>query len=403
LSKNLTTYTMAENIKHFPVNWIDGMKINKNHFIDLQDNIEDLVRDARTIGVNYLNYGLLSTPLTRPFQYSISIDAHKELTVTIKFIKAVTPGGGRIEITDYTGEFSERIELNDFDFRENNYFLLLNIDPFQRVPSGEQKMDEVPPRFPNALPRYFLTSILESEVNQNNIGALQFPLAKFKTMADSYEIITDFIPPCLMVNSHPTLLALFENYDNFFKQIEFNAVQISQKIRFRNTTEDENIIAKMVFDACDKIKVLTAQYITRNKWSGNNMNPMEVLENIISLARVIKNTFDSFSGDGKEVLFNYFSEWTEISSGDYERLFTDTINVKYNAFDISPTVNQAIRFIDRIGTLFGILNQLDYIGKKKDSGIFVNENILRTAKPSFFGNSNDDDDQPRTSPSFLAE
>ena len=23
---------MAENIKHFPVNWIDGMKINKKHF-----------------------------------------------------------------------------------------------------------------------------------------------------------------------------------------------------------------------------------------------------------------------------------------------------------------------------------------------------------------------------------
>jgi hypothetical protein len=219
---------MAENIKHFPVNWIDGMKINKKHFIDLQDNMEDLLRDTRTMGINYLNYGLLSTPLTRPFQYSISIDAHKELSVTIKFLKAVTPGGGRIEITDYTGEFAERIELKDFDFRENNYFLLLNINPFQRIPSGEQNMEEVPPRFPNALPYCFLTSVLETEVTQNNIGALQFPLAKFRTTADSYEILTDYIPPCLMVNSHPSLLMLFENYETFFKQMEFNAVQVSQ-------------------------------------------------------------------------------------------------------------------------------------------------------------------------------
>lgn len=393
---------MAENIKHFPVNWIDGMKINKKHFIDLQDNIEDLIRDARTIGVNYLNYGLLSTPHTRPFQYSISIDAHKELTVTIKFMKAVTPGGGRIEITDFTGEFTERIELNDFDFRENNYYLLLNIDPFKRVPSGEQNMEEVPPRFPNALPHYFLTSVIETEVNQNNIGALQFPLAKFKTTADGYEVFTDFIPPAVTVNSHPALLALFENYDTFFKQMEFNAVQISQKIRFRNSTEDENVIASMVFDACDNVKTFTAGHITRNKWTGDNMSPMEMLENTVGLARVIKNTFDSFSGDGKEILYNYFSEWTEISSGDYERLFTDTINIKYSAYDISPVVSQATKFIERIGGLFSLLNQLDYIGKKKDPGIFVNENVLRTSKPSFFGGQ-ENNEEPRTSPSFLAE
>lgn len=392
---------MAENLKHFPVNWIDGMKINKNHFIDLQDNIEDLVRDARAIGVNHLNYGLLPTHLTRPFQYSISIDAHNELSVTIKFLKAVTPGGGRIEITDFTGEFSERIELKDFDFKENNYFLLLNIDPFQRIPSGEQNMQEVPPRFPNALPYYFLTSVLETEVNQNNIGSLQFPLAKFKTSADSYEILTDFIPPCMVINSHPLLLSLFESYEMFFKQMEFMSVQICQKIRFRNTTEDENIIAKMVFDACENIKLFTAQYITKNKWVGFNMYPMEVLENTVGLARVIKNTFDSFSGDGKEILFNYFSEWTDISSGDYERLFTDTINVKYNAYDIFPTVSRVKHFIEKVELLFNILNQLDYIGKKRDAGIFVNENILRTEKPLFASGTTNE--SQNSSPSFLAE
>ncbi|MFC6097603.1 hypothetical protein ACFPVY_13180 [Flavobacterium qiangtangense] len=393
---------MAENIKHFPVNWIDGMKINKNHFITLQDNIEDLVRDARNLGVNELNYGLMSTHLTRPFQYSISIDAHNELSVNIKMMKAVTPGGGRIEITDFTGEFNEKIELKDFDFKENNYYLLLNVDPFQRIPTGEQNMEEIPPRFPNAMSRYFLTSVIESEVNQNNIGALQFPLAKFKTSANSYEILTDYIPPSLTVNSHQTLITLFENYESFFKQLEFNAVQISQKIRFRNSTEDENLIANMVFDSCGKILNYVAQNITRNKWTSFQMKPMEVLENVVSLARIIKNSFDSFSGDGKEMLFNYFSEWTEISSGDYERLFSETINSKYKAFDIEPTVAHANNFIAKIDYLFNLLNQLDYIGKKRDTGIFVNENIVRNEKVSFFGNENKDDNPP-SSPSFLAE
>lgn len=398
---------MAENIKHFPVNWIDGMKINKNHFVTLQDNIEDVLRDARSLGTSELNYGLLTTNLTRPFQYSISIDAHKELSVNIKFLKAVTPGGGRIEITDYTGEFSEKIELKDFDFKENNYFLLLNVNPYQRIPSGEQNMEETPPRFPNALPHYFLTSVIESEVNQNNIGSLQFPIAKYKTASDSYEILTDYIPPALTVNSHPALINLFENYESFFKQLEFNAVQVSQKIRFRNNTEEENLIANIVFEVCEKTLMYVGQHITRNKWVNFNMKPIEVLDNIVSLARVMKNTFDSFSGDGKEMAFNYFADWTEISSGEYERLFSDTINSKYRAFDITPAVEQSMYFIAKTDYLFNILNQLDYIGKKRDAGIFVNENIVRNDRTAtgFFSSSTttDDNDKPNSSPSFLAE
>ncbi|WP_306353351.1 hypothetical protein [Flavobacterium sp. '19STA2R22 D10 B1'] len=395
---------MAENIRHFPVNWIDGMKINKNHFIDLQDNMEDLIRDARNIGTNVLHYGLLTTNLNNPFEYSVTIDAHNELSVSIKLLKAITPGGGRIEITEYTGGYSEKIELKNFDLKENNYYLLLNVDPFQRIPSGTQNMDEVPPRFPAALSKYFLTSLVESEVNQNNIGPLQFPIAKFRTTPNGFEILSGYIPPSMTVNSHPALINLFESYEVFFKQLEFNCVQISQKIRFRNMNEDENMIAKIVFAICEKTLSYAGQNITMNKWQNFNSQPMFVLDKVVSLARVMKNSFDTFSGDGKEMLFNYFSEWTEMSSGDYEKIFSETINIQYKGFDIELCVNQVKEFITKIDYLFSILNQLDYIGKKRDSGIFVNENIIKTDKSttSFF-NVNDKKDEGPNSPSFLAE
>jgi hypothetical protein len=395
---------MAENIKHFPVNWIEGMKINKNHFIELQDNIEDLIRDARNLEVNELHYGLLSTNLSRPFQYAISIDSHNELSIDIKMLKAVTPCGGRIEITDYTGPFLEKIELKDIDFKENNYFLLLNVDPYHRIPSGEQNMEEIPPRFPHTTSRYFITTVVESEVSQNNIGALQFPIAKFKTLPNSYEILTDYIPPCLTVNSHPSLISLFEAYDSFYKQLEFNSVQIIQKIKFRNSNDEENVIASMVLEACQKILDHVEKHITQNKWVNYSAKPITILDNVITLSRTLKNCFDSFSGDGKEMLFNYFAEWTDNKSGDYERLFADTINIKYKAFDIEVTVNQVRFFISRIDNLYAILNQLDYIGRKKDTGIFVNENVLKDRVTSnIFGSDNKNDETPSSSPSFLAD
>ena len=396
---------MAENIKHFPVNWIDGMKINKNHFIEFQDNMEDLIRDARNLEVNELNYGLLSTPLSRPFQYAISIDTHNELSIDIKMLKAVTPAGGRIEITDYTGEFSEKIALKDLDKKDNDYYLMLNIDPFSRIPSGEQNMEEVPPRFPNALPKYTITSIVESEVNQNNIGPLQFPLAKFKTSSNNYEILTSYIPPCLTLNSHPSLISLYESYDLFFKQLEFYSIQINRKIKFRNNNEDENLISNMVFEVCDKALRYVELEITKNKWVSYNLKPIDLLNNVITLSRTIKNSFDYFSGDGKEMLFNYFSEWTDVTSGEYEKLFTDTINVKYKAYDIEPVVIQIQDFMTKVDQLFSILNQLDYIGKKRDAGIFVNENILKNDRKTsgLFGSNNNDNDAPESSPTFLAD
>lgn len=395
---------MAENIKHFPVNWIEGMKINKNHFIELQDNIEDLVRDSRNLETNELNYGLLSTNLSRPFQYGISIDSHKELSIDVKMLKAVTPCGGRIEITDFTGPFSEKIELKDFDLNENSYYLLLNVDPYNRIPSGEQNMEEMPPRFPYAISKYSITTVLESDVNQNNIGPLQFPIAKFKTSSDNYEIITDYIPPCLTVNSHPSLIKLFENYDLFFKQIEFHSVQIIQKIKFRSITEDENVISSMVLDACKTSLSYVEKHITMSKWVSYNTKPIEVLSNLVGLARTLKNCFDTFSGDGKEMLFNYFSEWTDTKSGDFERLFTDTINIKYKSYDIKESLDQINFFVSNIDNLYSILNQLDYIGRKRDTGIFVNENVLKTEQTSSIFNNEKEKDKPsNSSPSFLAD
>ena len=161
----------------------------------------------------------------------------------------------------------------------------------------------------------------------------------------------------------------------------------------------------MVHVACEKILQYVEKHITDNKWISFNTKPITVLETVVSLARTLKNCFDTFSGDGKEMLFNYFSEWTDTKSGDYERLFTDTINIKYKAYDIEPTVNQVMFFISKMESLFSLLNQLDYIGKKRDAGIFVNENVLRNDRltSTIFGSDNKNDSEPNSSPSFLAD
>ena len=63
---------MIEKLNHFPVNWIDGMKINKNHFLEVQNFVSDSVRDSVGIHTSMINYGLL--PVAEPIKMNLIID-----------------------------------------------------------------------------------------------------------------------------------------------------------------------------------------------------------------------------------------------------------------------------------------------------------------------------------------
>ena len=49
-------------LTHYPVNWIDGMKLSSSHFIAEQDFVTDSVRDAIALQTTDLNYGLQPKP-----------------------------------------------------------------------------------------------------------------------------------------------------------------------------------------------------------------------------------------------------------------------------------------------------------------------------------------------------
>ena len=127
------------------------------------------------------------------------------------------------------------------------------------------------------------------------------------------------------------------------------------------------------------------------------MAPRHLLGVVISFARLFKNAVDAAPSQNKELLFNYFGEWTDLKGGDYEKLFTNVINQEYKHHDIEENVVIVEAFISIIDKLFTLLTQIDYIGKRKDMGIFVNENALKEdkkGKAKSGGNA---------TPSFLAE
>ncbi|HUN03473.1 MAG TPA: hypothetical protein PLS00_11505, partial [Niabella sp.] len=108
---------------------------------------------------------------------------------------------------------------------------------------------------------------------------------------------------------------------------------------------------------------------------------------------VLKNTIDLRIGSGKDELMNYLCEWCELNQGELESLLSNMAALRYNHNDINQNINAIIEFAKVIGKLFNTLSNLEFIGKRKESGLFVKEepiasqadSIAPKPKRRFFG------------------
>ncbi|MGJ8737156.1 hypothetical protein [Zobellia laminariae] len=377
---------MIEDIKNFKINWVDGMKISKEHFESLQNFAENSIKDAYVVRKGRYGHGFLASYLDGNNEYAINLDIHKSLKVSIKKLRAITPNGNRIEITENTPSVKEEIVVDELaDSNLDEGFLLINLDTENTIPFGEQDPKEIPPRHPFLTNGQFFTFITSDDLAKSGLSGNQLPIAKIQKEGKSLSIATDYIPPSLTLGAHESLIDFYNEAENFVKMTERNAILIVQKIMAK---QSDNPVADAMHLAVDKAYAYLAQQITKIKWEEYDMHPKELLEIIVSFARVFKGSVDISSSQNKEELFNYFGEWTELKGGDYEKIFTDVINMQYNHNDVNQNIILASGFMSVIDRLLTVLTQVDYIGKRRDMGIFVNENIVKnkqdkSGKPSF--------------------
>ena len=365
---------MIEKLNHFPVNWIDGMKINKNHFLEVQNFVSDSIRDSVGIHTSMMNYGLL--PVAEPIKMNLIIDNHKLLRIKVEECHAITPNGSRIDIgTSESLSLSIPYPEAVRELKENENAVLLaciSVNHFKRTPYGEPDPEENPPRYPYTHPEYSLNLIPEDELkNTIGFGANYLTIGKILVSAGESKIDDNYIPPSVSVSSHQKLQDLYTEIDRFYGQIELYAVQIAQKIHAKKQSNDLAVMMEMM---SDKTLNYLGMEINRLRWMSPHTPPANMLLSVVALARVLKNFIDARSGAGKEELLNYFAEWCNVSQGDFEVIFSETINTDYNHNQIDRVISKITRFMKTLEDLFSILSRLDYIGKKRDGSIFVSEN-----------------------------
>jgi hypothetical protein len=375
---------MQSSSEYLPVNWVDGMKINKSHFI-AQDNAFTY-RQAHTVSsfLNEHNYGLL--PVFDRHHTSaklfLSLDNEQTVHLRIQRCRAISRGGYVMEFdsdTALTGQQLSagvpglQVPFSELKDRSAFYYVVLSIDPYERVPFGTADPKETPPRMPFTMPVYYLTLLPAAETSAVSLGNFQVPVGKVVVEEQLVRLVENYIPPCTAVNSHYELLEVHAGLEQFFGQMELYALQIIQKILQK---KQQNELADAIYKISENLTTFTATEYSNFKMSYLYQPPVFMITAVAGMARLIKNTMDFYVGTSKDELVSYCTEWCGVSQGELETAITTLCNYQYNHLDINDALEKVLKFTQIISSLFGSLARLEYIGKKKESGIFVKEQVL---------------------------
>ncbi|HTE02132.1 MAG TPA: hypothetical protein VK668_22745 [Mucilaginibacter sp.] len=387
---------MRDNTQYFHVNWIDGMKINKNLFIAQDDAVRNDLHDIASFSLSPIKYGVLP-PLAagqNTFNVNISLDNQNTLRVAILNCQAVTLGGVPINISA-----ALKIGQNDADAipgisypmpqpaGESAFWVVLTINPFEKQPAGNLIIDETPPRFPFVLPVFKLFVISDTQYAQYASHPYGLMIGKVLVKGASYVIDEHYVPPCTSISAHPALIHLYSDLESFLNKFELHCSKIVQKIYSR---KQKNDLSEMVLSLCERTLIQLTHVITKFRWTLIHESPAYMFEALSGLARLMKNTIDLHIDSGKDILINYFTEWCDPKQGEIEKILVNMANQRYDNNDLNKNIIVVVEFVNFISELFETLNNLEFIGKRKE-GVFVDEKKIEQSEP-----------QKTTSSRFLA-
>jgi hypothetical protein len=369
-----------------PVNWVDGMKINKTHLTAERNALLQHSIFAAGSHITPVNYGLLPAAAGgQPgCQLQVTTDNQQHVQVRLVSCRAVTPGGAVITIHEASGAgmlLTVKVPGLSVPFAELKnkstvFYVILTVNPYDRLPAGQADMAEIPPRLPCTTPQYTLSLLPQEELSGQAAGLYQLTLSRLLITENRVQIDEEYIPPCVTAGSHPDLQDVYMGLDEFMGKMELYALQINQKIQQKKQTNEMAVIVQRI---CDHLLQHQNMHFAYLKWVALHQPPAVMLALTASMARLIKNTLDMYVNAGKEDLMNYFVEWCEVSQGALETAITDLSNHQYSHEDINAAVIKVRAFTKIVSALFYKLSRLDYIGKKKEAAIFVKEEIVNPA------------------------
>jgi len=367
---------MPSQIKHFPVNWVDGMKISKSHLLSFQHSIDDQIRDSISTSHTSLNFGLLPYGKNSN-DLQVNVDQAGNVQITLKTCIGITPNGCRIQILENMPlslhiPSNELLSGNNIAFSdEAMFYITVSVNPFIRVPFGDPLENELPPRNPFTNPECRLDLVLSSQINLNQFESSSLIVGKLSYKKGEFKHHQEFIPACSTLLCHPNLIEFYNAAGDALIQIERSCFLILQKIRLK---DQKTSLSTSIYMLSEKLGFDISSGLLQYKAIIPSQPPVYLFVLLLQVPNIISTILTLLTPKEREELLTYLGEWTNLSAGNLETRTNDfLINYAYNHNDPLLGLSPIYDYLKMISELFSILSQLEFIGKRKGQSVFIVE------------------------------
>lgn len=333
------------------INWTDGMKLNKDHFIGHENWILERSRDYAFIRLTDFNYGLIPGSSGSSLEVMLNIDQNNLLNIKVADCHAITKGGKRIDIAVKDIQQAqyplEKLTV-DFDASEasNEMFdIILAVFPDKRIPVGVPDDNEIPFRHPNVMPEYQIQVVPTKQVNSSQMWYNYITIGKFQVVAREVHFYTDYIPPCSRVDSYPSLLEYYYRFENNAQKINNALAEYLRKNRANSGKLESNLSFTL-----EKLLYYLTVNLSQYKLILKSEPPVYMIDFFISFARLFKSVLSWLSEYDREEVLNYFSHW--VSSRDVDDAAYELMNLEYDHQDIYTSVKKVESYLSLVNDLF---------------------------------------------------
>lgn len=374
---------MIQSPKYFTVNWSVGMKVNFNHYLKQDKYIEDIVRDSNSLGLNKFNYGLLpviNSNKTENSIFDVYNTATNDVQLVIHHCSAVTPAGLRIDLSDYKTNIKSLAKAVDNEIskeEDQDYYILISVNPFEKVPFGDIDPEEIPPRHPYAMPKYHIELLPTSTFNNAQMGGNYLIIGKVSIKNSIANADPNFIPPCTSVYSHPILLAHYGAFAKSIGTLQQYATQIIQKSSAKNAN---TALAVNIKTFCRALTDHLADVYFHYRNIVHQLPPIAMVEVFSQMALKLHNSTRFMPTAELEEMLNYTFEWSEITPHALLNQLSAIAEINYDHHDCGSHISDIQILLRSLEIILGQLSTLDYIGQRKENVIVNEQDITPKSK-----------------------
>ncbi|RFM25603.1 hypothetical protein [Deminuibacter soli] len=370
-------------VKHHAVNWIDGMKISRQHFIDTDKHVADSLRDTASAFLHNYDYGLLppfrGNRLASDFEISERVTG--QIEIRLRQCNAITAGGCRIDLPllEYGHQLIHQFTSDDTASQEDPaavayYYVVLSVNPFDKVPAGDPDPAEMPPRHPYAAKQYQLMVVPAAQINSGELGVHHLVIGQLNKQYGRFSVSEQYIPPCAAITSHPELIRYYERFSALLNDIQLNSFKIIDKITSRDTIQS---LAKNVRLLCEHMLNFIAQVFYTYRNVAHQQPPVVVAGYFSNLAHIFYTTLHYSGAREKEELLKYFYEWKDVTPGNFEELLARTIDLVYDHHQIQQSMDQIAHFLQVLAALWSKLSSLEFIGQRRENIVVAEQQVVQ--------------------------